>query len=56
MSTTKFLPRLLEEAESHGKVLKAYGDGAYDTGGVYELSKSKGVEAVVKPRKNSHQK
>ena len=31
----------------------AYGDGAYDTGGVYELSESKGVEAAVKPRKNS---
>ena len=33
--------------------MKAYEDGAYDTGGVYELSESKGVEAVVKPRKNS---
>ena len=50
---SEVFPRLLEEAESHGRVLKAYGDGAYGTGGVYELSESKGVEAVVKPRKNS---
>jgi len=50
---SKVFSRLLEEAESHGRVVKAYGDGAYDTGGVYKLSESRGVEAVVKPRKNS---
>ncbi|RJS84658.1 hypothetical protein CW706_03475 [Candidatus Bathyarchaeota archaeon] len=33
--------------------MKAYGDGAYDTGGIYELSEYKGVEAIIKPRKNS---
>jgi len=33
--------RLLEEAESRGKALKAYGDGAYDAGGVYEFSESR---------------
>ena len=50
---SEVFPRLLEEAESHGKALKAYGDGAYDAGGVYEFSESKGVEAIVKPRRNS---
>jgi len=50
---SEVFPRLLEEAESHGRVVKVYGDRAYDTGGVYELSKSKGVEATIKPKKNS---
>jgi len=34
--------RLLEEAESHGRVIKAYGDGAYGAGVVYKFSKSRG--------------
>ena len=33
--------------------MKAYGCGAYGAGRVYEFSESKGVEAVIKPRKNS---
>ena len=50
---SEVFPRLLEEAESHGRVIKAYGDGAYNTGGIYEFSESRGVDAVIKPRKNS---
>jgi len=33
--------------------LKAYGDGHTKREGVYEVSESKGVETVIKPRKNS---
>ena len=44
---SEVFPMFLEEAESHGKVLKTYGDG------VYELSESKGVEAVVKPHRHA---
>ena len=35
------------------EISKVYGDGAYDSGKVYGLLDELGVEAVVKPRKNS---
>ncbi len=35
------------------RVAKVFGDGAYDSGDVYDLLEAKGVEAVVKPRRNS---
>lgn len=50
---SKVFPKLLEEAERHGKIVKVYGDGAYDSSEIYELLESKGVEAAIKPRKNS---
>jgi IS5 family transposase len=50
---SKVFPRLLEEAERHGRVVKAYGDGAYDSSEVYETLEAKGIEAVIKPRGNS---
>lgn len=50
---SKVFPKLLEEAERHGRVVKVYGDGAYDSSEIYELLESKGVEAAIKPRKNS---
>jgi len=50
---SKVFPRLLEETESHRRVVKAYGDG-HTTGGVYEFSESKVVETIIKLRKNSH--
>ncbi len=37
-------PKLLEEAEKHGKSVKAYGDGAYDSTDIYELLDSNRVE------------
>jgi len=33
--------------------LAAHGDGAFDSSEIYELLESKGIEAAIKPRKNS---
>jgi IS5 family transposase len=44
---------LLQQAETHGTVVKVYGDGAYDSSQIYELLESRGVEPVIKPRRNS---
>lgn len=50
---SRAFPKLLRKAESHGKVCKVYGDGAFDSSRVYELLEQKGIEAVIKPRRNS---
>ena len=50
---SKAFPELLRKAERQGKVSKVYGDGAYDSSEVYELLAQKGMEAVIKPRRNS---
>ena len=50
---SKVFPSLLEEAERHGKVVKVYGDGAFDSSDIYELLDSKRIEAAIKPRRNS---
>jgi len=50
---SKVFSSLLEEAEKHGNVVKALGDGAFDSSGVYELLESKGIEEAIKPRRNS---
>jgi len=50
---SKVFPKLLEEAEKHGKIVKVYGDGAYDSSDIYELLESKAIEAAIKPRRNS---
>jgi len=34
-------------------VAKLYGDGAYDSGEVYRLLEAKGIEPVIKPRRNA---
>jgi hypothetical protein len=49
----KALPGLVEEAEGNVRVSKLYGDGAYDSGKVYGFLEGLGVEAVIKPRRNS---
>jgi hypothetical protein len=49
----KALPGLVEKAEENVRVAKVYGDGAYDSGRVYALLESRGIEVVVKPRRNS---
>jgi len=49
----KAFPGLIEGAEKRVRVAKVFGDGAYDSGDVYDLLEAKGVEAVVKPRRNS---
>ncbi len=50
---SRVFSRLLEEAEMRGNVVKAIGDGAFDSSDIYELLESKGIEAVIKPRRNS---
>jgi len=49
----KALPGLVEESGRYVRVAKLYGDGSYDSGEVYGLLEARGVEAIVKPRKNS---
>jgi len=50
---SKAFPKLLEEAERHGRVVKVLGDAAFDSSDIYELLDSKGIETVIKPRRNS---
>ena len=50
---SKVFPKLLDRAEEHGRVVKVYGDGAFDSSDIYELLESKGIEAAIKPRRNS---
>jgi hypothetical protein len=49
----KALPGLVEGAERNVRVAKLYGDGAYDSGDVYEFLENRGIDAVVKPRRNA---
>jgi hypothetical protein len=49
----KALPRLVDGAEANVKVSKVIGDGAYDSGRVYGFLEGRGIEAVIKPRRNS---
>ena len=44
---------LLEGAEERRRVSGLLGDGAYDSGDVFEELEERGIEAVVKPRRNS---
>ena len=43
----------MEEAEENVRVAKLIGDGAYDSGKVYGFLEGRGIEAVIKPRRNS---
>ncbi len=49
----KAFPGLVEEAEKRRRIACWLGDGAYDSGDVFEELEARGIEAVVKPRKNS---
>jgi hypothetical protein len=49
----KALPGLVDEAEVNVRVARVIGDGAYDSGDVYDLLEARGIEAVIKPRRNS---
>jgi hypothetical protein len=49
----KALPGLVDEAEGNVRVARLYGDGAYDSGDVYRLLEGRGIEPVIKPRRNS---
>jgi hypothetical protein len=50
---SRVFPELLRKAERRGRVSKVYGDGAFDSSEIYELLESKGIETVIKPRRNS---
>ena len=47
------LPGLVEEAEGNVRVARLLGDGAYDSGDVCRLLEGRGIEPVIKPRRNS---
>jgi len=49
----KALPGLVEGSERNVRVARVYGDGAYDAGEVYDLLEAKGIEPVIKPRRNA---
>lgn len=49
---SRVFPHLLRKAESHGKVSKVIADRAFDSSRLYELLETKGIEAVIKPRRN----
>jgi len=53
MHDVRALPGLMEGAERNVRVAKVYGDGAYDSGEVYDLLEAKGIEPVIKPRRNA---
>jgi len=50
---SRVFPKLLRKAERRGRVSRVYADGAYDSSKVYRLLEEKGIEAVIKPRRNS---
>ena len=50
---SRVFPQLLRKTEMHGEVSKVYADGAYDSSKIYNALESKGIEAVIKPRRNS---
>jgi len=50
---SRVFPKLLKKTEQRGKVSKAIMDGAYDNSKLYKLLGQKGIEAVIKPRRNS---
>jgi len=47
------LSGLVEEAEGNVRVAEGIGDGAYDSGEVYDLLEVRGIEPVIKPRRNA---
>jgi len=53
MHDVKAFRGLLEGAEVRRRVSGLLGDGAYDSGAVFEALEERGIEAVVKPRRNS---
>jgi len=50
---SRVFPQLLRKTERRGKVSKVVMDGAYDSLEVYETLEQRGIEAVIKPRRNS---
>ena len=44
---------LVKEANEKRRIACWLGDGAYDSGMVFEELEERGIEAVIKPRRNS---
>ena len=53
MHDVKAFPGLLAEAGKRRRIARCLGDGAYDSSMVYEALEAQGIEAVIKPRRNS---
>ena len=53
MHDVKAFPGLVKEANEKRRIACWLGDGAYDSGDVFEELGGRGIEAVVKPRRNS---
>ena len=49
----KAFPGLVKEANEKRRIACWLGDGAYDSGVVFEELEARGIEAVIKPRRNS---
>ena len=49
----KALPGLVEESGRNVRVARLLGDGVYDSGKVYSFLESRGIEAIIKPRRNA---
>jgi hypothetical protein len=49
----KAFPGLVKEANEKRRIARWLGDGAYDSGVVFEELEARGIEAVIKPRRNS---
>ena len=49
----KAFPGLVKEANEKRRITCWLGDGAYDSGDVFEALEEWGIEAVIKPRRNS---
>ena len=49
----KAFPGLVKEANEKRRIACWLGDGAYDSGEVFEELEERGIEAVIKPRRNS---
>jgi len=45
--------RLLAKAEKRRRISRAFLDGAYDSGEVFKAVEARGIEPVIRPRRNS---
>jgi len=50
---SKVAERLVDGAATRGDVKEVLGDGAYDSSRLYEHLHNRGIDAVIKPRRNS---
>ena len=53
MHDVKAFPGLVKEAKEKRRIACWLGDGAYDSGDVFEELEARGIESVIKPRRNS---